>query len=368
MKSIVFLLLILSLICLMSCSSQEPQNTKTTLQNDQQSTRQSNGSSTESIESEPIQEAQQISDTPPTTSQGGIPIPQLEPLTFPITKEARKLSAAQAMGFDEIGKAIISYRRSEGKNPKTIMDFANSGYPLFWPRNVQTGKPAGIFKGKELASDFSSFGSLQYSINNENFALMKFIYLRWGRAKDGTDDTWVIQSKGFPAKEVNDVPMIEGCTVPIHKVEDPFTRKVLASVGQITGLIVPNEIKRYSSSETLISSFYDLLNPQQLVIRENFEKFVELMKSPDVEFKWGNDYTKQSFYLYLKVKGIVYIEQCYYLGGGTDLEALIKMRSCSYSDLDTSSPILTSENIDQIVIPDEYMISIKDIPESMPVK
>lgn len=370
MKSIAFILLSLSLICLMSCSSQEPQNTKPTQRNDQQSTQQSDGSSSEPVESEPVQDEQQISDTstPSTTSQGGIPTPKLEALSFPISKEARELSASQAMGFDELCKAINSHRRSEGKNPKTIMDFVNSGYPLFWPRNVQTGKPASIFKGKDMASDFSSFGSFQYSMNDENFALVKFIYLSWGRAKDGTEDTWAIQSKGFPAKEVNDLPLIEGCSVPIHKVEDPFARKVLASVGQITGLIVAYEIKRYALTETLLPSFYDLLNPQQLVIRENYEKFVELMKSPDVEFKWGNDYAKESFYLYLKVKGKVYIEQCYYLGGGTELEALMKMKSCSFSELDTSSPILTSENIGQIVIPDEYYISIKDIPEYTPVK
>jgi hypothetical protein len=91
---------------------------------------------------------------------------------------------------------------------------------------------------------------------------------------------------------------------------------------------------------------------------------VELMKSPDVEFKWGNDYAKTSSYIYLKVKGKTYMAQCYYPGDGISFQSFKDMKSCSFSALDTSSPILTSENIDQIVIPDEYLISIKDIPET----
>jgi hypothetical protein len=344
----------------MSCSSQEPQKTEPALQNIQQSENSSAPSNAPTANTQ----AQQPSDLSASQPAGEIANTEPEVLSFPISEDLRILMQAQNLAYGELTKAITSYRRTEGSNPKTLEDLANSGLLLFWPRNVQTGKPASIFTGKELPKDFSGFGFLQYSRNADGFAIMNYLDPKSGRSTDAMDDAWETQMSAFPAKEVNDISLVEGCDVPLHSIDDPFVRKVIARVGQMTSLIIFETTCLYRTKQILPSTFNDILNPQELFIRENFQNFVETMKSPGVEFMWGNDYAKKSSYLYLKIKGKVYMEQCYDLGTGVTQQGTRNLKTCSFSELDTSSPILTSGNIEQLVIPDEYFVSIKDIPVS----
>ena len=67
-------------------------------------------------------------------------------------------------------------------------------------------------------------------------------------------------------------------------------------------------------------------------------------------------------FIYFEFKSKVYIKYCLYMGAGAVISALQKEGACNYEDLDTSSPILSNKNIDQLVISKDNLISIEDIP------
>ncbi|MBU1022665.1 hypothetical protein KKB99_00165, partial [bacterium] len=137
-------------------------------------------------------------------------------------------------------------------------------------------------------------------------------------------------------------------------------KRLLAMFGQLTDILFEQSGKFYVTNGVLPSSILDALGPKYYVIGENFDNFAKLVDTSDVQFKWGED--NESNYVYLKINGNEYIKHCIYHGGGNKMTDMVSMLSCEIDLLDTSKPILTQDNLKDLIIPEKYLISKESIP------
>jgi hypothetical protein len=277
-------------------------------------------------------------------------------MVFPISDDLSVLSRAQSTGYEYLGDAVASFYMAKGYHEDSLQTLVDNGYFLFWPRNVQTGEPVTITKQQFTDPSFELFGTVSYKKYSKDSAKITRVSYRPAESGD-----WKLTSRTFPA--IGDVRSagIIGCSVDMASIENTDTRLLLAMFGQLTNYLISSTQSFKTTNNTLPTSFQDLLGPEILVVKENFNNFADLVNTSNVVFKWGVDNKKMSSYVYLNIKGVTYIKHCIDFSQGSSMNAMKTMLTCKYSNLDTSSPILTEKNLASIMILDEFSVSKDNI-------
>ena len=273
-------------------------------------------------------------------------------LKFPISDDLSILSRAQSVGCYNLSSAVAAWYMAKGYHEDNLETLIDNGYLLFWPRNAQTGEPVSITDQQFTDPSFELFGIVSYKKYSKDAA--KITRVSYKPAESGN---WRFISRTFPAIGDEKSADIIGCTVDMASIENPDTRYLLAMFGQLTNYLVNGTQNFNSENNTLPTSFQDLLGPEILVVKDNYKSFSDLASRSNVVFKWGIDDKKMSSYIYLKINGVTYIEQCTDFSEGSSMNAMKTMLTCEYKNLDTSSPILTEKNLASIMIPDEFFVS-----------
>ena len=159
---------------------------------------------------------------------------------------------------------------------------------------------------------------------------------------------------------------VMGATKTPEEIEDHDKRLLCAMVGNLETLINALTNRHYVYDEVLPESFYDVLDNRDFIIKENFETFAKMLKDSGASFKWGFDGNTR--YFELIIDGEKYIKHCVVYGSLDEYRSTGGLTSeCAFDQtmfdsLDKSSPIITSDNLIDVKIPEEYLISINDIP------
>jgi hypothetical protein len=275
-------------------------------------------------------------------------------------------------------KVINLYRDVNGNFPDSYSTLVKSGFLLHWQRNPLTGKPVEVVTGRDLVEDRSDFGSFKYEIRNDTEFCLRFIGLDRDHYNNTGKELWVERAPVYGyhkldeldemrGLKVNRWPMnVMGATKTPDQIVDYDKRLLCAMVGNLETIINASINIHYACNETLPESFFDILDNRNFIIKENFEAFAQMLKESGASFKWGFDGNIR--YFELIIDGETYIKQC--IGyesvedspttGGINPDCAID--ESMFDTLDKSSPIITSDNIMDIKIPEEYLISINDIP------
>lgn len=277
-------------------------------------------------------------------------------LVFPISDDPVALSNAESLGFSYLDDALTSYYKAKGYHEDNLGTLINNGFLIFWPRNVSTGEPVSITGEQLLEPNSELFGTVSYrKLNNDTAKTTRVSY----RPSESGD--WHFISEVYPGKGEMERANITGCSVDLPSIENSDTRLLLAMFGQLTDFLFSGTGSFETRYKTLPTSFQDLLGPEMSIIRENFQSFMNLVQESDVVFKWGIDRNMMSNYIYLEIDGVIYIKHCIDFSEGNSMSAMKTMFSCEYDSLDTSSPILTENNLARTLITDEFFVSQNNI-------
>ncbi len=327
---------------------------------------------------------------PDTESKGSVteaPLIQREGQTFDFKKMEYPLSnyldtVCSWLSIVSFVHEINLYKDVNGHLPDSFSTLVKSGFLLYWPRNPMTGKPVEVVTGRDLVKDRSDFGSFKYEVINDSKFCLRIVnldrdsYLRTG------EEAW---SEYAPIYEYNPATIhhridkqdegtkirrwkmhLMGATKTPEEIEDYDKRLICAMAGNLVTIISVLTNRHYVYDEILPESFFDVLDNRDFIIKENFEAFAQMLKDSGASFKWGFDGNTR--YFELIIDGETYIKHCVVYGsldkyrstGGLTSECAFD--KSMFDTLDKSSPIITSDNITDIKIPEEYLISIKDIP------
>lgn len=279
--------------------------------------------------------------------------------TFPIEENEKKLSSIQLSSYGIFRKASIGYFKTYDNIPDSFNTLVSNGHMLFWPRNLSTGTPVQIIdNGSDVIVDEQNFGAVGYKRVSDTSA--QFNYLYFGRNESDDQDMWRNLKYEFPSEGDLESSIFVGVNTSINELIDEDEKKLLAMFGQLTDILFTNSGNFYVDNGVLPSSFIETLGPKYFVIDENFSSFTKLINKSHVQFMWGED--NESNYVYLNINGNEYIKHCVYHGGGNNLSDMVSMFSCEFDLLDTSEPILTQDNLKDLIIPEKYLLSKEDIP------
>ncbi|MFH1515645.1 MAG: hypothetical protein ABIG42_09325, partial [bacterium] len=150
------------------------------------------------------------------------------------------------------------------------------------------------------------------------------------------------------------------------EIDDENKRLLQALCDNFNRILFSNSTLYYSYVEQLPTTLEDILFNDHFIIKESFEKLKQTLQSANVDYKWGFDRVKSEIYFQFDIDGERFIES---IAGYGEKEGSMngggyypKRPPFNLDELDMSSPIISSENIGSIEIPEKYLISIKDIP------
>jgi hypothetical protein len=174
---------------------------------------------------------------------------------------------------------------------------------------------------------------------------------------------------------------IIGGTIPINEVSSKEKRLIYGMCAQVADHVILSSGKVILPERTigfvLPSTLRDLYNESNLIILENFANFSELLKNSGADFKVGFDYSKSAQYSWLKIGDETLIVLCRILNPNSEYSAESQYDGIQYNEngenidpdfagfssmADMSSPMITANNLDQIELPNEIVVSIEDIP------
>jgi len=280
-------------------------------------------------------------------------------LDFPITENKSKLSGIQNTGVASLRMSLILYSEMHGQFPQSLNGLINSGFPIFYPRDVKSGNPQRIVSSKPLLNE-QSFGALKYIRTDSNNVQIKYV------VHDSGEDIWKLKTldisntpvlPDFLSAESGTFIRVNGGTVGVGSIEDNNKRLLYSQFGLWSTYLQDHTGRYYSYQKEFPSSFDDLFDARHLVIKENLETFQALLKSANADFKWGFDYNANVNYTWLAIDDEVLIDEC--IGYTENLTPIIN--DCDPEEIDMSSPLLTTESLLELQIPDDYLISINDI-------
>jgi len=277
---------------------------------------------------------------------------------------------------------INLYKDVNGSFPDSFSTLVKNGFLLYWPRNPMTGKPVEVITGRDLIKDRSDFGSFKYEVINDSEFSLRCVYLDWNNYLDTGKESWF---EAAPVYEYNPAIIhrridkqdegtkikrwkmhLMGATKTPEEIEDYDKRLLCAMAGNLETIINASTNRHYVYDEVLPESFYDVLDNRSFIIKENFEAFAQMLKDSGASFKWGFDGNTRYFELiidderYIKHYVVYGSLDKYRSTGGLTSECAFDQTM--FDTLDKSSPIITSDNLIDIKIPEEYLISIEDIP------
>ncbi|MFH1514982.1 MAG: hypothetical protein ABIG42_05925 [bacterium] len=326
-------------------------------------------------------------DTKSKSSVTDVPLIQRESKTFDFKKMEFPLSdnletVCSWLSVVPFFHDIKLYRDVNGSFPDSFSTLVKSGFLLKWPRNPITGKPVEVVTGRDLIKDRSDFGSFKYEIINDSEFRLRYINLDRDYYLSTGEESWKEYAPTYEYhpeivhrrydKQDEGTKMkrwamnVMGIQKKLEEFEDDDKKLLCAMVGNLESIVNSSTNRHYTSNEVLPESFFDVLDNRDFIIKENFVVFARMLKDSGASFKWGFDGNIR--YFELIINGETYIKQCvtydsvdeFRSTGGLTFECLTD--KSMFDSLDKSSPIITSENLIDVVIPEEYLISIEDIP------
>ncbi len=261
------------------------------------------------------------------------------------------------------------YWQTAGQFPETMKGFIESGFPLIWPRESSKKIPFFLNVDEDYIPSEELFGSFQYNRISPDKVQYKYIYIDFKAYRETGEVIWVEKTATIPFadKQMHNSPekckelestLVLGGEKRVDLISDSDTRLLYALCGLFSAFLETMTDIYHIQEGVIPSTFYDLLGSEQLIIKENFYGFAKMLESSNAEFKWGFDKNKNTSYTYLKINDEVLITRC--INYTTD--NLREQMVCDFYSLDISTPIITEKNITSIEIPEEYLISIEDIP------
>lgn len=293
-------------------------------------------------------------------------ISKYKSMDFPID-DIPLINTRLSQSVDELQYELDLYRELHGQFPESIAKLVNSGFLFYWPRNTIDGSPIQVITSRNLAKDQSDFGSIKYDYVDNSLFDLKWICVDGKAYKESGSKVWLEKSMNYRFAEneniVRNIHVMMG-TKAVSDVEGFNNKLIYVMCGNFTKAISRQLGTYYSYIGEFPDSYDELLFNDRFVIRENFMAFAQLLESSNADFKWGFDSAKNTLYIVLDINGERLIAACVKYGDRLDPDGKCGMDyfDCNLDELDMSSPIITSNNMGQIKIPDEYLISIDDIP------
>jgi len=313
-------------------------------------------------------------------------------LIFPVDNDPFKLSQWQRSScMLGLRAQICLYRRVTDTYPDSISAFIQSGFPLFWPRNMNDGTPVKVIVNRELNIDPSDFGKISWGKTDNYHAQLSSVSLdRMALKKQGVK-VWIKEIEEFafkPPDQYMSLPYEElveqakkvkpydwggeidviGGTTPVNFIPDPATRKLYAMCGQFNDYLTTATSWFYNKNKTMPKNLVEILSVQPsetpFIIKENFYSFARMLKDANAEFIIGYDYSLNSHYSVLKINGEILITYCWRYGEYSRefIDSPGIYHGCHIDEINKSSPMITDKTLENIEIPDQLSISIKDIP------
>ena len=279
----------------------------------------------------------------------------------------------QSWGIKKILLISLFYQKIYGVLPEDIDTLIQSKFLLFWPRNLMTGQPVKLIKSRDLVENESDLASFKYHKNDSTTCGIDYLDLESETYHESDSKVWRIKSfekstdsdDTFSQVVVSDRLIVSGGTDNLNGIEDIEKMELVALCANLNRLLSSNASMYYNNYETLPRSIEDILFNECFLVRENFEALKSRISAPGVNFAWGYDYGKKAFYYFLDIDGIRYIEfrgDFGKEGSLPDIGFPLMGPPYDLTDLDMSTPFISSSNIGALEIPDAYFISITNIP------
>jgi len=333
-----------------------------------------------------------------------------KPLKFPVSNDISNLCSFQQRAYRfYLTTPIRWYRRVMGTYPESMSSFVRSGFPLYWPRNVVSGAPVGVLVGRDFNLGKSDLGLIKWEKFSDDHAKLTYVDIDYKAYRNAGQEIWIERSIEFkwrkwepqnisPVEDIHrsfkeglsscdDAWTIDiiGGTMPINDVLSKENRMVYGMCAQLVDHVIISSGKVLLPERTikfvLPTTFRDLYNESNLIILDNFANFSNLIKSSGADFKIGFDYSKSAQYSWLKIGDETLIVLCRILNPNSEYSSESQYGGIQYgvhdddwtenidpdfagyrSMADMSMPMITANNLDQLEIPNEIVVSIEDIP------
>ncbi|MCD6216253.1 hypothetical protein J7L05_00155 [bacterium] len=286
----------------------------------------------------------------------------------------------QATTFESFATNLLMYQKATGVLPESIYEFVQSGFPMFWPMDLSQGKTAYVVDKLPEFPKEHNLGAFNYSIDDYGIARLDYVNFDGELLEDtGEEITVINRFEIFPTLSDSPVEMnpdeyytkylsdldslcaLKG-TKKIEDVDDYNDRVVYAFTLQLGNYLYSKIKSCYSDKNEFPKSFSELINEagsSEFIIVENFDYFAELLQNADAKFLCGFDSSAKTMYIYLEIDGETYISHFENLD---EISVNDVISESSIEDFDVTNPLLTTDNLSEIELPYDYVISIYDVP------
>ncbi len=286
----------------------------------------------------------------------------------------------QATSFESFATNLLIYQKATGVFPESISEFVQSGFTIFWPMDLSNGKTAYVVDKLQEFPKEDSLGAFNYSLDDYGIARLDYVNYDSELLEDtGEEITVINRFEIFPTTSDAPVEMnpdeyhtkylsdhdslsaVHG-TMKIEDVDDYNDRVVYAFSLQLSNYLCSKIKSYYSDKNEFPKSFSELINEagsSEFIIVENFDYFVELLVNADAEFLCGFDSSAKTMYIHLEIDSETYISHFENLDVISVSDVTAKS---SIEDFDVTNPLLTTDNLSEIELPYDYVISIYDVP------
>ena len=226
-----------------------------------------------------------------------------------------------------------------------------------------------IIESNTLEPSEQHFGVVEFSKTDSTNATIKYIGYDLTNSNESGEDKWAARTlefstipnrpESFPVDpQFATTVWVNGGTVSVTNIKDKKKRLLYTQFGQLSRFIEGQTNRYYNYEDEFPSSFNDLHDAKQFFVKENLVLFQNLIKEFDVEFRWGFDDNTNESYTWLEVDGEVLISGCtrYSTTSKTPFP-----HHCDLGKTDMSSPILTTERLLELKIPEDYSVSLKSL-------
>lgn len=283
-----------------------------------------------------------------------------------------------------LGRDLILYREATGSLPLNAEELITSGFTIWWPVDLYNSEPVRISDKLEEYEQLD-LGSFRYDVKSNppynytlkdifNFEFEIVIRRMNNKTNRKTEGLWTDRVRRFPPDLSNsrNIPSPEKMRrfssvawgkKGIYEVEDSHLRLLYAKCGAMKSILHQMTTNFFKKNNYLPGSFNELLSIEQFfIIKENFEKLSEEIQSSNVDFVFGYDNDQLIEYFVLKINGETYIEGCkqFDYSGSDPVKERACMQLMNTSDMNISTVILSNDNMDSLVISEEYLLSVHD--------
>lgn len=286
----------------------------------------------------------------------------------------------QATAFETFATNLLMYQKATGVFPESIYEFVQSGFPIFWPMDLAHGKSAYVFDELPEFPKETMLGAFNYSIDDYEIARLDYVNFDRELLEDTGEEIIVINRfEIFPT--LSDSPVEIGLdeyytkylsdldslcavtgTMKIDEVDDYNTRVVYAFTLQLSNYVHSKIKSYYSDRNKFPESFSELIGEagsSEFIILDNFDYFAELLQNADAKFLYGFDSNAKTIYVYLEIDGETYISHFENLD---EISVNDVATASTIEDFDVTNPLLSTDNLSEIELPYDYVISIYDVP------